>query len=173
MASNNAGSASVSEGASSVIEVETERGVLAPWSTEMLFSAIDSALSEEKTQELIGVIPDNISPVLQPLISELNQVKNISENVNFERLEPLLIRLMKSCYGGKNFTLQVANYLASNNDVLHGLSFLARYAMKGKGEAPIKCGGGKEPGPGIHCLRMLTTITACNDSMQSQQRGCG
>lgn len=109
--------------------------------TELTSSAMDSALSEEKA---IGIIPDSISPILGPLISELHQV-----NIRFERLESLLIRLVRSCYNGKDFTLQTADYLVSNYDVLHCLYSLAEKTLEGKycttlcrdffGESPSQC----------------------------------
>lgn len=84
----------------------------------------------EKTQEAIDIIPDNIAPVLQPLISELHHIQHHPESVQFERLESLLISLMKSCKA-EDLTLQVSDYLITNHDMLHNLSFLARNTLKG------------------------------------------
>lgn len=91
---------------------------------------ISSAALSEKTQEAIDIIPDNIAPALRPLISELHHIQHHPESVQFERLESLLISLMKSCKA-EDLTLQVSDYLITNHDMLHNLSFLARNTLKG------------------------------------------
>ena len=85
----------------------------------------------------LAVIPPLVSPVLEPLILELDQLEqnfkvNSSENVNFEQLELLLINLMKSCSGANEFSKQVSIYLLSNEGMMHHLSLLAWSTLTGK-----------------------------------------
>ena len=78
-----------------------------------------------------NIVPDSILPILEPLISELHRFKTTSEGIRFEKLEQLMIRLMKSCHSGKDLVLQVSKYLTSNYSVLDDLSFLAETALTG------------------------------------------
>ena len=92
--------------------------------------ALPVAEPHDSTLELV-VIPTEISPVLKPLISELHHITNSTESIDFERFRPLLIGLIKCC-SKSNFTPHVSNYLLSNLDIMHHLSFLAENTLQGK-----------------------------------------
>ena len=86
--------------------------------------------SREEAKRGVKIIPDAISPILEPLISEL---RHESKNFSFERLEPLLIEVMRSCYKRKDLALEVSKYLVSSqdSDLLHDLSSMAAKALDG------------------------------------------
>jgi hypothetical protein len=131
----------------------------------MVFSTPDSALSK-KAQET-AASPDSPPSVLKPLVSEL-QYGSQSGTIRFEHLEPLLVRLMKSCHQAKDVALQVSTHLLVNQDMLRSLLFLANSAMKGKyqnergrhlavvslASYPGPSGGGKKKKGLVYCLRM-------------------
>lgn len=103
------------------------------WTTKRFFSTVDSVLREEKQK--IGeekqktgqnIIKDSIPSDLKPLILELRQTDS-----NYERVEPLLVKLMKSCYKAKDVVLGISDYLLTNQDILCSLSSLARNTLIG------------------------------------------
>lgn len=96
------------------------------WSTRKFFSTLSSTLSQETDAEP-STIDDNVPSVLKPLVSELQQ----AESARCERLEPLLMKVMKSCHKEKDATVQVSSYLLENQNTLHSLSSLARNILKG------------------------------------------
>ena len=101
------------------------------YSTKVLSSTATNALIHKTaggTHDSMP-IPSEIAPVLRPLISQLHPIKEI---VKYEQLEPLLIRLMKSCRGAEGFTRQVSSYLVSNPSIVHHLLLVAESTLEGK-----------------------------------------
>ncbi len=104
----------------------------------------EKSSSKAMTQEKPPQEPDGPGPppILQPLISELLcHIKDPSDSIKFERLESLLITLMRSCSKAEGSKQQVSDYLVANSDLLNHFSTLANDALKGKIVSGPRVGG--------------------------------